>query len=144
MIITYPNDILTTPTEEVTVFDKELRLLVADLKKHMKEYNGIGIAANQIGSNKRVAIVVPGLTLVNPKIFRTFGDIELSEESCLSLPYLKGSVMVARHSRIIVQYQDVRGNLKNKEFIGLRAIIIQHEIDHLNGITLIEKGNITF
>jgi len=101
----------------------------------------VGLAANQIGSEKRIILVKSGpefMVLVNPVIFCRTGGILSREETCLSFP---GKVFrVRRHRRIKVHFQKVTGRTEHMEFYEDYARIVQHEIDHLNGKLM--KGEI--
>lgn len=75
--------------------------------------------------------------MINPQIIQASGEMSLSKESCLSLPGLEGTVK--RHKNIQVEYVDLKGNLQTKKVKDLNAFIIQHEIDHLDGILYADK-----
>lgn len=140
-IIVYPNPILEQPCEPVTIFDKKLSRLLDDMYETMIEFNGVGLAAPQIGINKQIAIVDIDdehgtIELINPIIVRKEGE-ETDIEGCLSFPGLYGEV--PRSYKVEVKAQ----NRKGKEFIlqaeGFLARAIQHEIDHLHGILFTSK-----
>lgn len=140
-IIVYPNPILEQPCEPVTIFDKKLSRLLDDMYETMIEFDGVGLAAPQIGINKQIAIVDIDdehgtIELINPIIVRKEGE-ETDMEGCLSFPGLYGEV--PRSYKVEVKAQ----NRKGKEFIlqaeGFLARAIQHEIDHLHGILFTSK-----
>lgn len=140
-IIVYPNPILEQPCEPVTIFDKKLSRLLDDMYETMIEFDGVGLAAPQIGINKQIAIVDIDdehgtIELINPIIVRKEGE-ETDIEGCLSFPGLYGEV--PRSYKVEVKAQ----NRKGKEFIlqaeGFLARAIQHEIDHLHGILFTSK-----
>jgi len=139
MIVKHPNTILLNETKRVTEFGKGLSILIKELKAAMKEHNGIGIAANQIGVDQQVAVIAPNLVLINPEIVKYYPDsMVASEEGCLSID---GEMhLVHRYYRIQVRYQDRYGHLHFKNFKGIKAIVVQHEIDHLNGYTIKERS----
>lgn len=145
-LVTYPNTVLHEKCEDVTVFDDELKKLVNDMAELMYASNGIGLAANQVGVSKNIILVdvpskdwlaVEGLiVMINPKI-RGFGkDKVVEEEGCLSLPGV--FVHVQRTCNINVEYYDVDGKMHLNGFSGLQARVIQHECDHLNGLTMVD------
>lgn len=141
----YPESSLTTPCNEVnfTKTDKaQLEALYKDLCEHMVEYQGIGIAANQIGNMHKVCVIYSEkfterfFLLINPKIIKHGKDNIKFEEGCLSFPGVK--VEKERHKVITISYQDIDGNSKEVVFKNLEAVCAQHEIDHLNGITFVD------
>lgn len=113
-IVKYGDPILHKPVDEVKVFDENLRKLIDEMFKIMKESNGVGLAANQIGIPLRVAVVdvTPAgyegrVALINPIIKNKSKKYSLEEEGCLSIPGLYLPVM--RHYSISVEYYDVEG-----------------------------------
>ncbi|MCS7245135.1 MAG: peptide deformylase [candidate division WOR-3 bacterium] len=147
-ILIYPNKFLRTKTQEVEQLNSEILQLALDLIDTMRYYDGLGISANQIGKIYRLCAidldaVKEGkgfLVLANPTIVYKEG-IEIDEEGCLSFPELY--VKIQRASFIIVRAKKL--NLKTRTFEdfeiqakGLLARAIQHEIDHLNGILIID------
>jgi len=104
--------------------------------------NCVGLAANQIGSDKSIVLVrnlhaknFEGWIMVNPQIFCSFGGIKKGMESCLSFPG-RESTPVRRYKKIKVSYQDVDGKVIRKTLKGIEARIVQHELDHLKGILI--------
>jgi peptide deformylase len=130
-----PYPTLTQEAEEVTVHE-EVRVLIDEMWKVMIKENGCGIAANQVGVLKRVIIVsTPGFTgeIINPVLSN--GRFEKnSKEGCLSVPGVK--VTKKRFNRITVTGQDRNGKFFSKNLKALSAFCVQHEVDHLNGITI--------
>ncbi|GBD34676.1 Peptide deformylase [bacterium HR35] len=140
-LITYPNDILKQKTKDVKKVDKDIRKIVNEMKKIMKRNNGVGLAANQIGLDISIFIAESGnkiLTFINPKILKFEGEKVLLEEGCLSLPNIWGKIK--RYPKVEVEYLDLFGKKKKIKAQGFLAQIIQHEIDHLNGILFAEKA----
>lgn len=139
-VVLYPNPILKKKCDPITVFDDKLRSLVDDMFDTMKAFEGIGLAAPQVGIASQLLIVgYEGreFALVNPLITIQSGR-SVSDEGCLSLPNLL--VTVERYSKIEVQAQDVYGNPITLSESGFIATIIQHEMDHLNGVLIIDHG----
>jgi peptide deformylase len=142
-IVKYPDEKLKKVCEPVTKFDGRLSTLVYEMNKVMSKAGGIGLAASQLGINKRVVLVSGGnqlrtvIPMVNPVILGLEGNIE-SMESCLSLP---GKLYkVPRAEVVIVQYQDTKGKPQVIRAEGLLSICIQHELNHLEGITIADVG----
>jgi peptide deformylase len=132
-ILTFPNEGLRTIAEKVTEFDEDLKQLVLNMIVTMVENNGIGLAAPQVGIAKRVITIgldEPPLVLINPIIIDSKGTAT-SEEGCLSVPGFCDTIK--RHSEIIVSFQNLEGEVKESTASGMLAIVVQHEIDHLNG-----------
>ena len=140
-IVTHPNDILTTPTQEVTKFDAKLAKLLDDMYDTMVAADGIGLAAPQVGVSKRVAIVDLGegqevIEMINPVVV-AIGGKEIEVEGCLSFPDIYGEV--ERPFYVKIEAEDRDGNLYELEAEDYEARAIQHEIDHLNGILFTSK-----
>jgi len=109
--------------------------LIKAMTKIMFENNGIGLAAPQVGIQKRLFIMGNEQQLyaiINPSILIKEGDVIKDIEGCLSFPKLW--LRVNRSSRIQVSYQDISGQKITTEFTGIKARVFQHEIDHLDGI----------
>lgn len=108
-----------------------------------KQQNGVGLAANQIGKQYRMIVVKTTygswLGMVNPEIKNVDQHMQTSSEGCLSIPGLYGDVK--RHSKITVEYTNEFGMKKTTEFSGQDANVVQHEIDHLNGIMFFTKAD---
>jgi peptide deformylase len=140
-IIMYPEDILQEECSKVSVFDKELRKLLRDMHQVMIEADGVGLAAPQIGVQKRIAVVENDdgriINLINPVILKETGS-QIGPEGCLSFPGLFGDV--ERYDWIKVRAQDKMGKTFIVEANGYFSRVIQHEIDHLNGILFPSKA----
>lgn len=139
-ILEYPHPLLKKQCKAVRKFENDLKNLINDMKETMENYNGVGLASSQVGILKRVIVVKDEdkiLALVNPKIVR--GEIEeISTEGCLSFP--QKIAEVKRFYKIKFKAQDEKGKKINQSAEGLVSRIIQHEIDHLNGILLPERA----
>ena len=113
----------------------------------MYEHNGIGLAAPQIGINERLIVIDPTsgqsahslIVMINPKITWTSNDIEAKIEGCLSVPDVK--LNIYRSSEIEVEYSDITGAQRCNLYSGIAARIIQHEVDHLDGILLMDRAS---
>ncbi|MBI5793688.1 peptide deformylase [Candidatus Uhrbacteria bacterium] len=141
-VLKNPNERLRRKAKKVSVEDihsPEIQTLIDDLIETMQVENGVGIAATQIGSDKRVIIVdVNGvLPLINPEIVgKSLRKIEF-EEGCLSVPGVTG--IVKRHKEVKLKAYDRNGEPLTIHAKGLLAIVLQHETDHLDGILFIDK-----
>jgi peptide deformylase len=142
-IVTYPDPILKKKAELVENIDEDIQNLIDAMSTLMYQSSGIGLAANQIGVEKRVIIFdihykekEKNLTvLINPKIIFAEDKIEF-EEGCLSVPDFQGKIN--RKKYVQVQGLDRDGKPINIEAEDLTAICIQHEIDHINGTLILD------
>lgn len=142
-IRTYPDPVLRETAKPVAVIDAKLRALAADMVETMKDANGVGLAAPQVGVGLRMVIVdfepekgAPR-ALVNPVITKRSGRKELAEEGCLSFPELRSRVK--RSPRVVVEAQDMDGAPVAIEAEGIAARAVQHELDHLDGMLFVDK-----
>lgn len=149
-IITYPDERLKMPSFEVVSFDKELDSFIQDLVYTMKTSPGcVGIASPQVGVQKRIIVVDTSgskhkenkishglMVLINPEIVQSDGEFVV-REGCLSVPDYTGNVK--RHYWIKVRALDQGGNPIEFETEGFEAVVIQHEIDHLEGKVFLER-----
>lgn len=130
--------VLREPGKPVLKVDDEVRRFIADLFETMYAARGVGLAANQVGVARRVAVVDADgekLVLVNPRIVEASGR-ETGEEGCLSIPDLFGDV--TRPDRVVLEALDQDGISYRRELVGLPARAVQHEIDHLDGILFLD------
>ncbi len=131
--------VLRQRAHEVARFDDGVKALVADLYDTMRAAKGVGLAANQIGVARRVAVAAADereVVLVNPVIVEADGA-ETAEEGCLSIPDIFAEV--TRATRVVVETTGEDGHRKRVEGTGLFARAIQHEIDHLDGILFLDR-----
>lgn len=140
-IITDPNPILRKKTAPIKrPQDSDIQALIPQLIKAMKSDDGIGIAAPQVGKSIQLIVINMKdgpLVLINPKITSKSILKEVGEEGCLSVPGIFG--MVKRHKRVKVGALDKNGEKITVKGNDLLARVLQHEIDHLNGILFIDK-----
>lgn len=140
-IVQHPARVLLTPTREVSEFG-DVPPLAERMFAAMRKFRGMGLAANQIGVGLRVAVMhVPGwpeMVLVNPRIVRTKGETTNSE-GCLSVQKSRHWVPVKRAKIVYVEYQDATGAAKKLKAADMLARCIQHELDHLDGVTCLER-----
>jgi peptide deformylase len=118
---------------------EDLLQLCEDLRDTLKAYNAQGLAATQIGLTKRVIVIKDGASsrvLINPEIQQKEGEMIDSLEGCLSFPGVR--VRIKRFDEVVVEYLDDGGVGEALAFTGVEAVAIQHEIDHLNGVVMID------
>lgn len=151
-IVAYGNGILRKKCEEIDADYPELKKLLADMYDTMHHAEGVGLAAPQIGLPIRVFVIdldclsedepqFKGyqLTMINPEIIERSGDDVTMNEGCLSIPGINESV--TRKNKIVVNYFDENFVEHEKTFEGFEARVIQHEYDHLEGHTFIDRIN---
>jgi peptide deformylase len=131
--------VLRERAEDVEEIDDSVKELIQDLLDTTFADDGLGLAANQIGVARQVAVVVhgeePPFFLINPKVVERDGEAK-EEEGCLSLPDLFADV--ARPAHIVVETKDLDGNTVRVDAEGIKARAILHEVDHLNGVLFID------
>ena len=152
-ILEYPDPFLAQKTSPVKHIDKKILKLIEDMGETMFDAPGVGLAAPQVGSNLRLIVYNPDAgmetedetstqqnnftALINPEIISASGQITSENEACLSVPDY--SADVKRYEKVTVRAQNKEG--KNLEFTtdGIQAVIMQHEIDHLDGTLYIDR-----
>jgi peptide deformylase len=141
----YPDPVLRRGGKPVTSFDSELRATAARMMTAMYDEVGVGLAAPQVGIEQKLLVLNPTgskqdrdqeLALINPKITRKKGR-EFDEEGCLSFPGIQADV--ERWIEITVTYQDLDGKEQTLKATDLLARIIQHELDHLEGVLFVDR-----
>ncbi len=137
-IRTEGDEILKKKSKEVEVIDDKIKELIKDMIDTMHKYDGVGLAAVQVGILKQIIVIdlydeKPILKLINPKIIKTKGTQEV-EEGCLSFP--NKYVKVVRPEEVTVEALDENGKKIKVTGTGLLAQAISHEMDHLNGVIL--------
>jgi peptide deformylase len=143
-IITNPNDALRQKAKKIKndeLETKQFTKLLDDMAKTMLEKDGIGLAAPQVGISKRIIIINTKdgpMAMINPRISKKSWRKDTEEEGCLSVPGIYGNVK--RHSTIKLKLTTPKGKDLEIEAKGLFARVIQHEIDHLDGILFIDKA----
>ncbi|MBY0120750.1 peptide deformylase [Bacillus sp. S/N-304-OC-R1] len=140
-IVTYPSEILEAECKPVQIFDKKLAKILNDMYDTMIEFDGVGLAAPQIGLDQKIAIVdidddTGTIEMINPVILETDGE-QVGPEGCLSFPGLFGEVN--RPSYVKIKAQDRKGKYYTLEAEDFLARAILHEIDHLHGILFTSK-----
>lgn len=138
-VVKIPADVLRKTAAVVERVGKKETALIDSMLRVMRKAHGVGLAAPQLGILQRVIVMNPQnrpLALVNPEIIGSDGE-QVGEEGCLSIPGLYGDVLRARS--VAVRALDRRGRVVEYEMEGMPARIVQHEIDHLNGVLFIDK-----
>ncbi len=142
-ICVYPEPVLSRKAETITNIDGQVHTLAADMVETMYAASGIGLAAPQVGVSRRLIVVDPGkeekcglITLVNPVVVSGEGHNAI-DEGCLSVPDFTAEV--PRYAEILVKGVTLDEREVELNADGLLAIVLQHEIDHLNGILFIDR-----
>jgi peptide deformylase len=141
-ILRYPDPRLREVCTEVEEFDAELRAMVERMFELMFAVKGVGLAANQVGASVRVFVASPTQdpadrrVFVNPRIVAAEGTVE-DEEGCLSFPDI--TCTIKRSKAVTVEATDLERRVFQEVAQGLRARIIQHEIDHLDGTLIVDR-----
>jgi peptide deformylase len=138
----YPDPVLRMRAREVEAFDADLERLVERMGALMTDARGVGLAATQIGVLRRVFVFQPEeeaelVALVNPRITLRSDETEVDDEGCLSLQGVL--VPVERNVEVTVEAQDLRGAGLKLELEGLPARVAQHELDHLDGVLIVQR-----
>ena len=140
-IVQHPHPALKLKSSLVTEFDENLLNLTQEMISIMNQEQGIGLAANQVNLTKRIFIMhanrdLPPYVFINPEVKPIIDNKINYDEGCLSFP---GIIQTKeRYSQVQVKWQNINGEFLEKSFDSLEAICIQHENDHINGITFIQ------
>lgn len=143
-ILKFPDPVLRQKAKKITDFDDSLQNLVSDMVETMYDAPGVGLAAPQIGESVQLIVVDVSkeddeehtyMVMVNPEITEKEGT-QVDEEGCLSVIDLTASVK--RNKKVTVCYQDIEGEKQELATEDRFAVVLQHEIDHLNGVLFID------
>lgn len=157
-IVKVPNIVLTTVARPVRSINTTIKKLVKDMDKTLvaqTDPEGVGLAAPQIGQSLALFIMKPApdaktIVVINPQIIETVpskkkkntsdeGDEEEQQlEGCLSIPRFWSPI--ERPEKVLLSYQDIQGNTQETWFTGFEAIIVQHEMDHLQGVLFTQRA----
>lgn len=138
----YPDPVLKQKAVPVSDFGSKMQKLFEDMIETMYEEDGVGIAAPQVGVSQRIFIACPTVkkgeeyVVVNPQVYEVSGR-QVGVEGCLSVPGVSGEV--ARAKMVKIKYQDRYGKPQDIEAKDFFARIIQHEIDHLDGMLFVDR-----
>ena len=138
------DSILRKKTTNIEKFNDNLKSLINEMIDTMHKEDGIGLAAPQVGIEKSILVIdissiddtEKPTAFINPKIIETSGEA-VYEEGCLSIPGVREEV--SRPEEITLKYQDSEGKIYNEKFSGWKSRVLQHEIDHLNGILFVDR-----
>jgi len=137
----YPDPVLRMQAPPVEEFDDDLRRLVARMGELMKDANGVGLAATQVGVLRRVFVFAPEedqvAALVNPEIVRRSDEGETDDEGCLSIQGV--TIPVERSTTVRIEGRDENGDEVGYDLEGTPARIVQHELDHLDGTLILNR-----
>ena len=138
----YPDPVLRLEAQDVADFDQDLQQLVDRMTRLMQDARGVGLAANQVGVLRRVFVIQAEdeeepRALVNPTIAERSEESDEDDEGCLSM---QGVVVpVERPVRVRLEARDAEGNPVTLELEGLSARVAQHELDHLDGVLIVDR-----
>jgi peptide deformylase len=140
----YPDPVLRMKANEVEAFDDALRALVTRMSALMEEARGVGLAAPQVGVLQRVLVYQaeeePVRALVNPRVVEASETLETADEGCLSLGAATVVVPVERPGALAIEANTPEGEELRIEADGLTARVLQHEVDHLDGVLIIDRA----
>jgi peptide deformylase len=139
-IRTFGDPVLKTPATPVERFDESLVRLTQDMLATMRDKEGVGLAANQVGRLKRVLVAAledEEFVIVNPVLMERSETTETESEGCLSIPGIQ--VDVERPVAVSISAQDLSGKPRRVEASDLLARVLQHEVDHLDGVLILDR-----
>ncbi|MBA3011102.1 MAG: peptide deformylase [Proteobacteria bacterium] len=149
-ILKYPEKSLSQPSVTVDVIDDEIKQLIQDMGETMFDDAGVGLAAPQVGINQRILVydahatdpearedIKEIIALINPEIIATQGSFISEDEGCLSVVEYRANVK--RYEKVTVKALDMDGKQIQFEAEGILSVIMQHEIDHLDGVLFIDR-----
>jgi peptide deformylase len=140
----YPDPVLRMKAREVQALDEPVKALVERMSRLMTEARGVGLAAPQLGILRRVLVYQtaeedPVTALVNPRVVTSSDELEADDEGCLSLGAASVVVPVERALEVTVEASSPAGDPVRIEAEGLEARVLQHELDHLDGVLTIDR-----
>jgi len=144
-IIKLPDPILREKSLPVETIDAETRKFLRDMLETMYAAPGIGLAAPQVGVLRRMIVIDAAkdeaprnpMMLINPEILSSGETLRLHEEGCLSIPEMYAEI--ERPALVRVKYTNVDGQQVEEDFTDLMATVVQHEVDHLNGVLFVDR-----
>jgi len=143
-IVLFPAEVLRKRASEVREVDGTIRALVDDMVRVMRDEDGAGLAAPQVGESLRIFVAEvraeegePLGVYINPVIEAADGEAELVNEGCLSLPEIRGDIR--RPPRVTLSWTDLEGARLTRTHDGMLARVWQHECDHLDGVLIIDR-----
>ncbi len=145
IIIGADNPVLRKKTKNVPKVTKEVKQLIKDMVETMHEASGVGLAAPQVGRTERICIAVVArkvTPLINPKITSRSKEIAIDQEGCLSLPNVW--LNIPRPVEITLTYIDIKGKKQERKLKDFDARVVQHEVDHLEGVLIVDYAGTSF
>ena len=139
IVIGADNPLLRRKTKRAPKVTKDIKTLVKNMVETMESASGVGLAAPQVGQSVRVCLAVIGgkvTPLINPDITKKSKETYIDQEGCLSLPNVW--LDVPRSVEITVQYKDLRGKKQERKLRAFDARVVQHEVDHLDGVLIVD------
>ena len=139
IVIGKENPVLRKKAERIPKVTKEITKLIKDMKETVKSANGVGLAAPQVGKSLRLCLVMLNgkhTPIINPEITWRSEEMDTMEEGCLSLPGIW--LPVARPKTVTFTYLDEKGNSQERKVEGFESHVVQHEIDHLDGVLIVD------
>lgn len=143
-IVLYPSPVLRRHAAMVPAIDDSIRALATDMFRVMREEEGAGLAAPQVGESLRIFVTEarpdenePAAVYVNPEIELMDGEQDYMNEGCLSLPDIRGDIR--RHERVTLAWTDLEGTRHRRTHDGMLARVWLHEFDHLEGVLIIDR-----
>jgi peptide deformylase len=143
-IAIYPDKILRTPGKKVSFpLSRQQRKLIKDMLDTVRSENGIGLAAPQVNQSWKITIInlehqnIPAFALINPEVISFSKKKTDLEEGCLSIPGVFG--LVSRPEKVIIKGQNINGDTIEFGAEALLSKVLQHEIDHTNGILIVDR-----
>jgi peptide deformylase len=138
----FPDPVLRLEAHEVEDFDDELKALAERMLRLMSDASGAGLAATQVGILRRFFVFQPGeeeepRAIANPRLVERSDELETDEEGCLSLQGVR--VPVERHAAVVLDGRDLDGTDVRLELAGFGARVVQHELDHLDGVLIVDR-----
>lgn len=140
-VVKIPAEVLRQQAKPIEKLTKRHKIIAENMVRIMRQANGVGIAAPQIGLSERIIVIAPDtkpIVFVNPVITEQSGT-QKSDEGCLSIPGLYGEV--ERAEKVSVEGYDIKGRAISYDMEGYAATVVQHEIDHLDGVLFIDKAD---
>ncbi len=150
-LLTYPNPCLSHPARPVEQVDDHVRALATEMEEMMVAHDGVGLAAPQVGLDMRMVVIdryafegeegqsKPKVVLINPEIIEASDEMQVGEEGCLSFPGV--FIKIKRHKRVRVRALNKDGEVFEIEGEDLAARALQHEIDHLDGVVMVDHAS---
>ena len=139
IVIGPDNPILRTKTKKIPKVTRDVKQLVKDMIETMHEASGVGLASPQVARTERVCIAVIGgkvTPLINPVITKKSKETDIDQEGCLSLPNVW--LQIPRSVEIALEYIDLRGKKQQRTLDHFDARVVQHEVDHLEGVLIVD------